>query len=410
MLKISAPPRKNLAMAIPGNVDEYGLAIHSKLIPEYPFAHDPIEFKIKRELVIEKELSYEEWIEFCISRTNKDPAELQYVANWSQIAFNSFIIKPYTEDYKIHLNFKFSYLPFVIDRIIEYRYCFPKRLSFKFLIDPLSLNQVNKTWQIFPSADALFSRNGVDVDEMSYSEESSYSNHLTPSQLKSIPIYQGPSNTYDLDSRMYKYEYLLLPRVVFYVLKKDIKQTLSALLELFPDNKVDELVQAHDYPRLNIRVSKMIYIADGSADDKINSIRRQSETDSPISFTRSDIYDLPVEYIEKQRTCRSQPNPIKCNEVNTYSRYFSDNDICQWNDDSKSCTESDTYSHHLLFKRNPDGSPKSIQEFFKEIGQEELYNFGGNRQKRRSTCLKRNMKLNTKTRRCNRKSLKSKKK
>jgi hypothetical protein len=232
---------------------------------------------------------------------------------------------------------------------------------------------VNKTWQIFPRADASFSRDSIDVDDMFGSSEPAYSHHLTPLQLKSIPIYQGPTTRYELNKTMYQYEYLLLPRVVFYVLRRDIKQTLSALLELFPDDKVDELIQPHDYPRLNIRVSKMIYIADGSADDKINTIRSQAQTDHIFFRNISNRYDLPLEYQEKQKSCNEHVSPRTCNQANAYSRYYSDNDVCHWNDESKTCAISNTYSPHLLFERNPDGSPKSIQGFFKEIGHEELY-------------------------------------
>ena len=125
---IKLPPKINLR--VPGNLDEVGNEIHSRLdIPNYPFPHEPIEFRIKRELV---NLNYKNWVTLIQSYVEKPNSYLTSEMGDYQIGINSYVITPYLEDYKIHLNFKYEYFPFVIDRILEYRYCFPKRFSFKF--------------------------------------------------------------------------------------------------------------------------------------------------------------------------------------------------------------------------------------------------------------------------------------
>ena len=368
---IKLPPKINLR--VPGNLDEVGNEIHSRLdIPNYPFPHEPIEFRIKRELV---NLNYKNWVTLIQSYVEKPNSYLTSEMGDYQIGINSYVITPYLEDYKIHLNFKYEYFPFVIDRILEYRYCFPKRFSFKFAEFPLNLNNIGISWNIFPYVNndlSTFTRNNVNLN--SYSTDYKELTNITPAQLKSMPIYQGEMNTYDLDSKMYQYEYLLFPRVVFYVLRKDLQQTLSALLELFPDDKVDEMVQPHDYPRLNIRISKMIYMSDGSADSKIDSIMRKNRQNkvSPFQFTARNNFVMPLEYKEIQNSCKDQTTPKKCKQLNKYSRYFSDHDVCQW--DTDTCKESNTYSSHLLLtKKNRDGIQNSIRELFRESGLETLY-------------------------------------
>jgi hypothetical protein len=215
------------------------------------------------------------------------------------------------DSFKIHLMCKPNYRVAVLDRILRN---IDKFDSFKFKII------TNNSAEEFPFSTGFDLRvlNGKNPEE-----------HRT--------IYTGIEYRYD--GKMYKTELIYSPCFVFYLDMKFFRETLDALIRLFPDDKTSELVWKNYYPRFNFCMNNMIYVATTGADDKFKQYTCTNK-DKIIECTsnKKNFYTLPIEYLEIQEKCEKIVDQAECTNINEYSKKVSDSILCEWN--GHKCTKN----------------------------------------------------------------------
>jgi hypothetical protein len=215
------------------------------------------------------------------------------------------------------------------------------------------------------------------------------------------------------DGKPYPYETVDLPMVVCYVIDGDEADFINTLIQLFPDDKVDEydLIDQDRFPRLNIRISAMIYIALGNADDKLKDLSSNcsvadinvgaASTDVPIlTCNKSQMYYMPKEVKERQATCKDKLTKDSCQGANIYSQRLTGKDICEW---KKSCIPARHITNHMLLPRI--GYGHSIKDIYNDIGKiTEYETIISNLGKKKSKKYKKQQKQKHRTRRTLRKT------
>lgn len=279
---------------------------------------------------VKKALSYEEYIVFLQKYTFIDgfrylidPTNQQLYCYYHTNELND------TNDteVKIHLMCKPEYMPIVIDTIITNRDKFmihsdnpDKHPMFTFKIIP------NNYAQEFPL-------------------QRFHSTEKNPEELQK----QFRPTPYLFNGIAYESELVYPPGIVFYLQSIYLDRYLSILFSLFPDDKTIDYTWPHYYPRFNMKINNIIYVAFTGADDKFNSISCDVSTvPAQCSSVQIHNYLLPQEYKDIQDKCSSL-SVDTCND-NAFSRTISDSTLCKWNPKQNQCERSLSLSPHFLLK------------------------------------------------------------
>lgn len=288
--------------------------------------------------------------------------------------------------FKIHLMFNVKYmdevLPILFHELIGKG--FP--VTFKVLnFNPVTsiVNRAGTPNPIFNIKDANYDYGVNRVKKAEYgrlAESFIYS----PTEIKKYPVtahFTDPfaaskkgypasetTSTFTLDGKTkkgtvikerYDMESVFDPVIVFYTNDKDPHYTqrlLQELLTIFPDESTSKWVLPNFYPRGNVKINNMIYLANGDFGRKYNKnleCKFNYFGPGPICSAgpNSPLLDIPTEYQTIQDSCESLDTPDNCNAANRLPLAVSNHKLCKWESDK--CKPQKTYSQHLLLKDNP---------------------------------------------------------
>ena len=237
------------------------------------------------------------------------------------------------------------------------------------------------------------------------------------SETTSTFILDGTTKKGKVIKERYDMETVFDPVIVFYTNDKDPHYTqrlLQELLTIFPDETTSKWVLPNFYPRGNVKINNMIYVANGDFGRKYNTnlqCKFNFSGPGPICSAGPNVplLDIPTEYQTIQDSCESLDTPDNCNAANRLPLAVSNHKLCKW--ESEKCKPQKTYGQHLLLKDNPldprnpeyDAQAQdydSLEQLYDALGQRAVlerfkegaanaslpvnYN-GGRRKKRRNT-------------------------
>jgi hypothetical protein len=287
--------------------------------------------------------------------------------------------------FKIHLMFNVKYIntimPILFNELIK-----PSILrNFPIYLKLLSYNPVtavpNRAGMPVPDFE------GSKVPEYEYGsshEEKAKYGRLaesfiySPTEIKKFkPTVRG-FNKFRLDAvtkkkkvinELYDMESLFDPVLVFYASDREyIKALLEELLRIFPDERTTEWVLPNFYPRGNVKINNMIYLANGDFGTKYNKKQIKctfnQDVGRPVCWLNPNypLGDLPTEYQAIQDTCESRGAKPECDAANRLPLAVSNNKLCKWEEDK--CTPEKTYSQHLILQ-----DYNSLEQLYGDIGQ-----------------------------------------
>uniref|UniRef100_A0A6C0KTD9 Uncharacterized protein n=1 Tax=viral metagenome TaxID=1070528 RepID=A0A6C0KTD9_9ZZZZ len=283
--------------------------------------------------------------------------------------------------FKIHLMFNVKYissvLPILFNELIKLR---KLPIYFKLLsYNPITSvpNQAGIPTPGFdgvPTPDYTYGVN--DAEKAKYgrlAEAFIYS----PTEIKKYqPTVRGFS-TFRLDGKTrkgkvinesYNIESLFDPVLVFYTSDQEYtKALLQELLRIFPDERTKEWVLPNFYPRANVKINNMIYVANGDFGTKYNKQMKckfNIDPGHPVCYLNPNysLLDLPEEYQTIQNSCESREAKEQCDAANRFPLAVSNNKLCKWESDK--CKPEKTYSQHLLLQ-----DYDSLEQLYDAVGQ-----------------------------------------
>jgi hypothetical protein len=188
---------------------------------------------------------------------------------------------------------------------------------------------------------------------------------------------KGTTKSKDINER-YDMETIFDPMIVFYTNENPIytRELLQYLLTIFPDETTQEWVLPNYYPRANVKINNMIYLANGDFVTKSNrKMQCIYRADGPVcSLNPNDgkLLNIPPEYEEIQSSCSSRKGALQCNAANRFPLAVSNHKLCKWekvgNEDGQ-CKPQKTYSQHLLLQ-----DYNSLDELYDAMGQRPVLN------------------------------------
>jgi len=163
----------------------------------------------------------------------------------------------------------------------------------------------------------------------------------------------------DINER-YDMETVFDPMIVFYInddedpdyAKKYTRELLQNLLTIFPDETTQEWVLPNFYPRGNVKINNMIYLANGDFDRKDNENMKCTypiggEPICELDPAKGKLLNIPTEYQTIQDSCSRLP-PDQCNAANRFPLAVSNHKLCKLEEGQ--CKPQKTYSQHLLLQ------------------------------------------------------------
>ena len=193
---------------------------------------------------------------------------------------------------------------------------------------------------------------------------------------------KGTTKSKDINER-YDMETIFDPMIVFYTNENPIytRELLQNLLTIFPDETTQEWVLPNYYPRANVKINNMIYLANGNFDTKYNedNLKCQypvgGEPICELDPKDGKLLDIPTEYQDIQDNCSRLP-PDQCNTANRFPLAVSNHTLCKLEKvgNEEKCKPHKTYSQHLLLQ-----DYESLKELYKALGQDavlERFNAG----------------------------------
>lgn len=203
----------------------------------------------------------------------------------------------------------------------------------------------------------------------------------SPAELKKFPTTYRGFKTFGmtgetkkkkkLKKEIYEFETLFDPVIVFYTSDDDYtKRLLKELLQIFPDEHTRKWVLPHFYPRGNVKINNMVYLANGdfgikagTDTHKFGCVYDEDYNDQPHCFMHNGTFlDLPVEYQKIQDSCSKQHAKEQCLDANRFPMAVSDHKLCKW--ESEECKPQKVHSQHLLLE-----DYNSIEELYNAVGQ-----------------------------------------
>ena len=301
---------------------------------------------------------------------------------------------PNSYEFKVHLMFNVKYLFYVLHALFNFIIA-PNVGRFPFVFKLLNYTHVRtipgEGGMIIPMIDTMTIPNvvyGTNNTEKKKYGRLAESFIYSPSEIKKYPAaYKNKTNRsklshiYDLVASTRKnkiiinepheFEILFDPVIVFYINDREYAMTLIRMLKnTFPDEYTKDIVLSNYYPRANIKINNMIYLANGDYNTKYGKLACTSNPKTgiqcmPSPFERK-IGDLPVEYEEIQDSCSTHAEETQCNAANRFPMAISNHKLCKWKSDK--CIPNRTYSSHLLLDNY-----NSLEQLYNAIGQKEAF-------------------------------------
>ena len=240
------------------------------------------------------------------------------------------------------------------------------RLAESFLYSPTEI----KKYQVI----AKYNHMGTPLQSSTFTLDGTTKNReIRNPNTKEVTIEDGKdiNEQYDIES-------IFDPVIVFYTNDNPIytRELLQNLLTIFPDDTTQEWVLPNFYPRANVKINNMIYLANGDFVTKSNrKMQCVYRPDGPVcSLNPNDgkLLHIPPEYEEIQSSCSSRKGALQCNAANRFPLAVSNHKLCKWekvgNEDGQ-CKPQKTYSQHLLLQ-----DYNSLDELYDAMGQRPVLN------------------------------------
>jgi len=223
---------------------------------------------------------------------------------------------------------------------------------------------------------------------------------VTPEEGKEI------NEEYDIES-------IFDPVIVFYTNEDPIytRELLQNLLTIFPDDTTQKWVLPNFYPRANVKINNMIYLANGDfgtkSNKKMQCVYRPNGPMCSLNPNDGKLLNIPPAYQAIQASCSSL-TPEQCNAANRFPLAVSNHKLCKLEKvgNEEKCKPQKTYSQHLLLQ-----DYNSLEELYDAAGQRAVLegfkagtenaslptNYGGRRTRRnkRNTRKTRSKRKNT---------------
>jgi hypothetical protein len=304
--------------------------------------------------------------------------------------------------FKIHLMFNVKYMEIVIPRLFNML----KETGFPVIFKLLNFNPVTAIVNRAGAPNPLFTHHVTKYDYGTNSAKKSKHRRLaesfiySPTEIKKYQVtahfndpFKNPeyavstetTSTFTLDGttkdgkvikERYNMETVFDPVIVFYTDDKDPDYTqklLGELLRIFPDDDTREWVLPNFYPRGNVKINNMIYLANGDFGTKFNP-RLECKYNyfgrhNPGAVCYMDenykLLNIPPEYQTIQDSCSSL-TPEQCNAANRLPLAVSNHKLCKLEKvgNEEQCKPQKTYSQHLLLQ-----DYNSLEELYDAVGQ-----------------------------------------
>jgi len=348
-----------------------------------------------------------EAIRYSVFRAEEQPNTVIFESPPKEIARNGKNTFPITNKFKIHLMFNVTYMDVVLPLLFNELIATGFPVVFKLLnFNPVTaiINRAglpNPTFdnvkydndRLVSAVDYNYGTNNAKKGEYGRLAESFI---YSPTEIKKYQVmakfdHMGTplqSSTFRLDGTtkkntvinddQYDIESVFDPVIVFYIKDDSPSYTqdlLQRLLRIFPDEMTREWVLPHFYPRGNVKINNMIYLANGDFGTKFNKkMKCTYYSNGPVcSLNPNDgkLLDLPTEYQAIQGSCSSRVTKPQCDAANRLPLAVSDHKLCKWKKDGNAnegkCTPEKTYSQHLLLQ-----DYDSLEQLYDDIGQREV--------------------------------------
>lgn len=219
------------------------------------------------------------------------------------------------------------------------------RLAESFLYSPTEI----KKYQVI----AKYNHMGTPLQSSTFTLDGTTKNRkIRDPNTKEVTIEDGKdiNEQYDIES-------IFDPVIVFYTNDNPIytRELLQNLLTIFPDETTQEWVLPNFYPRGNVKINNMIYLANGDFGTKSNKkMQCVYRPDGPVcSLNPNDgkLLNIPPEYQTIQDSCSSL-TPEQCNAANRFPLAVSNHKLCKLEKvgNEEKCKPQKTYSQHLLLQ------------------------------------------------------------
>jgi hypothetical protein len=383
-------------------------SIKQRIPEKYPFSRaESMETHLKK---IAKESLPEG--SYSIDMENKESHSVVYFES-----IPSFEVQPDPKKirFKIHLMFNVKYMNEVLDRLFNelIKNLIDARFPVKFKL--LNFNPVTAIAGRAGLPNPLFTEKVTSYHYGTNSEKKSKYGRLaesfiySPTEIKKYqvaahftdpfaassgyPVSTETTSTFTLDGttkdrikdgneikgkvikEQYDMESVFDPVIVFYTMEDPIytRELLQNLLTIFPDEDTREWVLPNFYPRANVKINNMIYLANGDYGTKFNP-RLECKynyfgANNPGAVCYMDenykLLNIPPAYQAIQDSCSSL-TPEQCNAANRFPLAVSNHKLCKLEKvgNEEKCKPQKTYSQHLLLQ-----DYDSLEELYDAVGQ-----------------------------------------
>jgi hypothetical protein len=202
-----------------------------------------------------------------------------------------------------------------------------------------------------------------------------------PTEIKTYPLTYKGEHTYNLidpshDTPIeYEYEMLFTPVICFYTSGLEYtKKLIKWLQQIIPSDVVNLIKLPNYYPRSNVKINDIIYVAHGDFGQK--AIRGMDlsyrEKEKKIDTIVSTLPPLPSEYEEIVQQCPEQKEEKSCSDLNRKPLAWSNHKLCKWNENK--CTPINVLSPHTLLSQDKKVKHyKSLEELYTDLDQLDSY-------------------------------------
>jgi hypothetical protein len=343
--------------------------------------------------------------------------------------------------FKIHLMFNVKYMNEVLHRLFNelIKNLIEARFPVKFKL--LNFNPVTaiagRAGMPYPLFNNVTFDQGRQVSAVHYNYGTNHAKKseyrrlaesfiYSPTEIKKYQViakynYMGTplqSSTFTLDGTLddtkdgkdineqYDMESVFDPVIVFYTMENPIytRELLQNLLTIFPDDTTQKWVLPNFYPRGNVKINNMVYLANGDFNTKSNRkmqcIYRPNGPICSLNPNDGKLLNIPPEYQAIQASCSSLP-PDQCNTANRFPLAVSNHKLCKLEKvgNEEQCKPQKTYTQHLLLQ-----DYDSLEDLYDAVGQRAVLerlkagtenaslptNYGGRRTRRNKQSRKKN--------------------
>ena len=335
--------------------------------------------------------------------------------------------------FKIHLMFDVKYMNEVLHRLFNELIKNFIEAKFPVVFKLLNFNPVtaieNRAGMPYPIFNNVKYEQGRQVKAVDYNygtndaKKSEYgrlaeSFIYSPTEIKKYQViakynHMGTplqSSTFTLDgttkdgkeiNEQYDIESIFDPVIVFYTNEDPIytRELLQNLLTIFPDDTTQKWVLPNFYPRGNVKINNMVYLANGDFNTKSNRkmqcIYRPNGPICSLNPNDGKLLNIPPAYQTIQASCSSL-TPEQCNAANRFPLAVSNHKLCKLEKvgNEEQCKPQKTYTQRLLLQ-----DYDSLEDLYDAVGQRAVLerfkagtenaslptNYGGRRTRRKTS-------------------------